>query len=254
MPGILFERNPNRLLEVLPPREKSRLLDLFEPVELAVGECLLAPGGRMNSVYFPTAGCISLILPLANGTSLEVGLIGDEGMWSVDVPLGMDTSRLRVIVQGAGSALRMKTRRFRKELEDSSALRSLINSYTVVILQQLAQAAACMHFHVVEARLARWLLMTQDRAHADRFHLTHEFLAYMLGVRRVGVTVAASSLQQRKLIAYHRGDITILDRPGLECAACGCYSADCLSYAHVGHGLRKSGNGQEEPPSGAPPA
>lgn len=224
---------PNRLLDALPGRERDRLLGRFEPVELVFGQCLLQPGGRMGDVYFPTRSYISLILPLARGPSLEVGLIGNEGMWSVDVPLGTDTSQLRAVVQGGGVALRMPADRFRQELGASEALRRLINGYTVVVLQQLAQAAACMHSHLVEGRLARWLLMTQDRAHADHFHLTHEYLAHMLGVRRVGVTVAASALQQRKLIAYHRGDISVLDRRGLESAACECYAADLLSYARI---------------------
>ncbi|MBB1593259.1 Crp/Fnr family transcriptional regulator [Achromobacter sp. UMC46] len=224
---------PNRLLQALPGPERARLLGRFEAVELAFGECLLQPGGNMRDVYFPTRSYISLILPLARGASLEVGLIGNEGMWSVDVPLGTDTSQLRVVVQGGGIALRMRADRFRQELGSSQALRQLINGYTVVVLQQLAQTAACMHSHLVEGRLARWLLMTQDRAHADHFHLTHEYLAHMLGVRRVGVTVAASALQQRKLIAYHRGNIAVLDRPGLESAACDCYAADQLSYARI---------------------
>jgi len=209
------------------------LLDRFESVDLVFGQCLLQPGDRINDVYFPCGGYISLILPQTRGASLEVGLVGNEGMWSVDVPLGADTSQLRAVVQGAGSALRMKADLFRRELDASAALRGLISRYTVVILQQLAQAAACMHAHVLEGRLARWLLMTQDRAHSGSFHLTHEYLAYMLGVRRVGVTVAASALQHRKLIAYRRGNIEILNRRGLEQAACDCYAADQFSYGQL---------------------
>ncbi|MFF7056538.1 Crp/Fnr family transcriptional regulator [Achromobacter spanius] len=221
----------NRLLDALPDAERARLLRRFDAVDLAFGQCLLQPGGRLDDVYFPTGGYVSLMLPLQSGGALEVGLIGNEGMWGIDAALGAHTSPLRVMVQGGGAALRMTSHRFRQEMDASQALRQLLNRYIVVSLRQLAQAAACMHSHLVEGRLARCLLMTQDRAHADNFHLTHETLAYLLGVRRVGVTVAASALQQRKLIAYHRGHIAILDRVGLKVAACECYAADLRSYA-----------------------
>ncbi|MGE8619824.1 MAG: Crp/Fnr family transcriptional regulator [Achromobacter spanius] len=221
----------NRLLDALPDAERARLLRRFDAVDLAFGQCLLQPGGRLDDVYFPTGGYVSLTLPLARGGSLEVGLIGNEGMWGIDAALGAPTSPLQVVVQGGGAALRMTSHRFRQEMDASQALRQLLNRYIVVSLRQLAQAAACMHSHLVEGRLARCLLMTQDRAHADNFHLTHETLACLLGVRRVGVTVAASALQQRKLIAYHRGHIAILDRVGLKAAACECYAADLRSYA-----------------------
>lgn len=227
---------PNRLLEALPDRERPRLLDRFDAVDLAFGQCLLQAGDRIDDVYFPCGSYISLSLPQKRGVSLEVGLVGNEGMWSVDVPLGAKTSPLRAVVRGAGPALRMKADLFRQQLEASAALRMVIGRYTIVILQQLAQTAACMHSHVLEGRLARWLLMTQDRAHSDSFYLTHEYLACMLGVRRVGVTVAASALQHRKLIAYRRGNIEILDRPGLERAACDCYAADQLSYGQLESG------------------
>jgi CRP-like cAMP-binding protein len=204
-----------------------------EPVELVFADILYTPGERLDHVYFPTRSFISLIMPVDTSASLEVGLVGDEGMFGVPLLLGIDISPVRAVVQGAGPALRMATALFCHELERSAALQRGLDRYAFVQMNQLAQAAACTRFHVVESRLARWLLMTQDRAHSDSFHVTQEFLALMLGVRRVGVTKAASSLQKRRLIHYSRGNITVLDRRGLKAASCGCYKADLDSYDRI---------------------
>jgi CRP-like cAMP-binding protein len=209
------------------------MLDGCETVELVFADVLSTPWQQLGHVYFPTRGFISLIMPIDASSSLEVGLVGDEGMFGVTHALGVDLSPVRAVVQGAGSALRMEAAGFRRELGRSRPLQRKIDHYAFVRYAQLAQTAACTRFHIVEARLARWLLMTQDRAHATAFHVTQEFLALMLGVRRVGVTKAASSLQRRDLIRYSRGNITVLDRRGLKAASCGCYKADRDYYDRI---------------------
>jgi hypothetical protein len=161
---------------------------------------------------------------------LEVAIVGSEGIYGVSVALGVGVSPLFALVQGAGPAWQMGAIAFRRALEHTPALRDCIDRYTHVRMTQLVQGAGCNRFHVVEQRVARWLLMTGDRAHAATFKMTHEFLARMLGVRRVGITKAASALQARKLITYTRGVLTILDRKGLERASCACYRSDLSTY------------------------
>ena len=221
---------PNHLLEVLPRRESQRMLDESEAVELKFGEILYQPDTRIRHVYFPVDSFISLMIPIDATSSLEVALVGNEGMLGSPLILGVNVSPLRAVVQGKGLAWRMSGVAFSRQLGRSAALRRGLHRYLQVRMCQLARAAACTRFHLVEQRLARCLLMTQDRAHSDEFHATHEVLAYMLGVRRVGVTKAANALQTRKLIHYHRGEISILDRVGMEAAACGCYQADRETY------------------------
>ena len=225
----------NHLIELLPRTARLRLLAVCEPVELVMAEVLSEVGIPARYVYFPTKSFISLVTPIKGKPILEVGMIGREGMLGTHLALGVRAAPLHALVQGPGAAWRIGAVAFRRELAHSSALQRGLNRYVYVMMMQLASAASCLRFHQIEPRLARWLLMTQDRAQSNNFHITHEFLAYMLGVRRVGVTAAASVLQRGGLIKYHRGEIQVLSRLGLEAAACSCYAADRESYAKMLH-------------------
>jgi len=220
----------NHLIAQLPRRDRLSLLAVCESVPLELGSVMCEPGKPTRHVYFPDDGFISLVTAIGGEPGLEVGMVGREGMLGAQLVLGVGEAPLHARVQGAGTAQRVQAAPFRRELARSRALQRTLNRYLYVLMAQLATAAGCTRFHSVEPRLARWMLMSQDRAHSDSFHLTHEFLAYMLGVRRVGITGAASDLQRRGLVQYQRGDITVHDRAGLEAAACGCYAADRDTY------------------------
>jgi CRP-like cAMP-binding protein len=223
----------NRLLAALPNSDRRRILANCEMVELAVADVLYAPWEPLDCIYFPTSGVVSLSLSTGDAGAFEVGLVGGEGMLGIALVLDADVSPERAVVYAAGSALRLRAAPLRSELRRSEALRSGIDRYVQIRLSQLAQSAICAHFHLLESRLARRLLMTQDRARANTFNVTQEVLASKLGVRRVGVTKAASALQKRRLIQYSRGDITVLDRRGLMAASCRCYKADRESYDRI---------------------
>jgi CRP-like cAMP-binding protein len=223
----------NLLLAALPKRESRSLIARCEPVELALGDVLYDAGDRIRDVYFPMASFISVISSVGKDSRLEVGLIGAEGMLGVSLLLGVGVSPLRALVQGAGPALRLNAGEFSRACKRSPILAKLLNRYLYVAMNQLAHMAGCARFHLVEARLARWLLMTRDRAQSNDFRLTQEFLAYMLGVRRAGITHAASVLQKRKLIQYSRGRMSILDVRGLEAVSCQCYADAARMYTQI---------------------
>ena len=223
----------NQLIERLSRKDRTRLLAGSEPCELTLGTVLCEPGKPTRHVWFPIDAFISMVAPIDGKPALEVGMVGREGMLGAHLALGVATVPLHAVVQGAGSALRLSATALRAELARSPALQRVLNRYLYVLMAQLTGAAACLRFHEIGPRLARWLLMSQDRAHSERFHVTQEFLGYMLGVRRVGVTAAASVLQRRGLIEYHRGEMQVRDRKGLEAAACDCYANDRRTYADL---------------------
>lgn len=222
---------PNRLLAALPRSEYQRLKPLLELVDMEFGATLYEPYARIRYVYFPNDGLVSLLTSVDAERAAEVGLVGSEGMVGIPVALGIGVSPFLAVVQGAGTAMRMKTADFRREFARSPVLQRELFSFTHLLMTQVAQTAACNRFHVVTQRMARWLLMTRDRVNAREFRITQEFLARMLGVRRVGVTEAAGALQAQKLIRYSRGTLSILDPKGLSAAACGCYKVVKDIYA-----------------------
>jgi CRP-like cAMP-binding protein len=214
----------NRILAALPKDEYRGLLPNLEPFHLIFGEVIYEPGDLIRHVYFPTSGIISLLAAVEDRATLEVGLVGWEGMVGLPTFMGVKTSRNRAVVQGAGAAMRMKATAFRNECNNGGSLPRLLRRYTHSRLTQIVQGAACNRFHPIDARLARWLLMTHDRMGTDEFQLTQEFLSNMLGVRREGVNKAAGTLQRQHLISYSRGILTTLNRAGLEAVACQCYA------------------------------
>jgi CRP-like cAMP-binding protein len=223
----------NHLLASLPRREYQRLLPGLEEIPLLFEKVLYEAGELILDVYFPTSGIVSLLAAVEDRATLEVGLVGSEGMVGVPVFMGVKASRNRAVVQGVGLAMKMKATAFRKECANGGRLPHLLRRYTHSLLTQISQAAVCNRFHPIDARLARWLLMTRDRMGADEFALTQEFLSNMLGVRREGVNKAAGMLQQQHLISYSRGTLTILNRAGLEAVACKCYGIIKEEYDRV---------------------
>ncbi len=223
----------NLLISGLPRPDRARLLANCETVDLEFGTALCEEGKTIEHVYFPLTGFVSLMATVKGHTPLEMGLIGSEGMLGATLVLGVDSAPLRGIVQGPGTALRLTVPQFRRQLANCPNLARMLNLYLYVLMAQLSQSAACTRFHLVEDRLARWLLMTQDRAHTNHFHFTHQWLADMLGVQRSAITLAAGGLQDRKMIAYSRGEIRILDRKRLETASCACYGLVIDDYAQL---------------------
>lgn len=214
----------NSLITGLPPAERTALLRRCQTVELEFGEELCQQQERCTTAWFPLTSFISLMASVQGHPPMEIGMIGREGMLGVSLLLGLDRAPQMAMVQGPGTALRISSKALRILLPDNPVLLRTLQRYFFLLLVQVTQTTVCTRFHQVEARLARWLLMTDDRAPADHFQLTHQFLADMLGVQRSAVTLASVILKHDKLIEYSRGSISILDRPGLEAVACECYA------------------------------
>ena len=225
---------PNRFLAGLSRESFAGLAPHLDHVVLRLGALLTEPDGGYRYAYFITSGMVSVVATLASGNSLEVGVIGREGVADVGILLGCATSLNRIIVQVAGTALRMKasilTRLYN---ESSNSMRTAGNRYIQYRIHQVSQSAICNHAHEIEERLARWLLTTADAVGEDCFDLTHEFLSQMLGARRSSVTLVAGVLAQSGLIEYRRGHIKILKRPQLQDLACECYGVLRAEAAHL---------------------
>ncbi|MFP8777246.1 Crp/Fnr family transcriptional regulator [Hydrogenophaga sp. RWCD_12] len=216
----------NLLIQRLPSAERARLLTLCEPFDMLLSAQLSVRDKPLTHAYFPLEGFVSLVIDVDTYPALEVGMVGRESMIGSEQVLGLAPTPWRALVQGAGTSLRIASQSLRAEMDASPALRQVVQTSLLVRLHQQTLASACERFHMIGPRLARWLLMSQDRAQSDSFHVTQEFMALMLGVRRVGVTVAAGALQSQGMIRYHRGELTVLNRPALEAQACSCYAID----------------------------
>jgi len=223
----------NRLIDQLPAVERACFIALCETVDLQAGEILCEPEKLLPQIYFPVTSVISLVKVLNDHQCIETEQIGNEGMLGATVLLGVDVAPERSIVQRSGTALCMKPTQLLKVLQLCPVATQNFNHYLYVMILQLTQTAICFRFHDVASRLARALLMIQDRAHRDHFHMTHQLLADMLGVQRGGVTIAAGKLQRANIIHYTRGNISILNRRALEAASCGCYSAIMDVYTRL---------------------
>ena len=216
----------NRLIAALAPPDIDRYFSGLAPVSLSLCEVLVDTGAPIENVFFIEEGLACIQTRMANGATIEVGMIGYEGMVGMAALLGHTTSAHQIIVQIPGIALRMTASRCKAAFDESATVRAVIHRFMAVVLDQSAQSAACNRLHTIEQRLARWLLTASDRTRSDVMPMTHDFLATMLGVRRTGVTDTASRLQRSGLIQYRRGQIHIIDRAGLEATACECYGLD----------------------------
>jgi len=221
---MTFNQRPaNRLLAALPKAEFKALSAKMETVPLGFGEPIYEAGEEIKRIYFPESGIISLLSAVDKDSTLEVGIVGSEGLAGVSVFLGVATSPNRALVQGSGFAYSISPRAFLAACKSSEKLSHAVRRYIHSLLTQISQSAVCNRYHVIEDRLSRWLLMTHDRMRTDEFQITQEFLSNMLGVRREAVNKSARDLQTRGLISYKRGHLNVIDRAGLEAAACPCY-------------------------------
>jgi CRP-like cAMP-binding protein len=223
----------NRLLAALSPDDFTLLAPALHPTSLEFKQVLYAVHQHLGTAYFLESGMVSMLAPLEDGRFMEVGLVGREGLVGLSIVLGADSSATEAMVQMHGTALQVRSAELRRAFEASATLRGLLLRYAHVHHAQVAQTAACNGHHLLEERLARWLLMAHDRAQNDEFPMTQEFMSMMLGVRRAGVSVAAAILQKTGAIGYKHGCVTVLDRSGLEAVACECYGTVRQQFEHL---------------------
>jgi CRP-like cAMP-binding protein len=214
----------NHLLAALPAAEFDRLAPHLELVPLRLGDCLYEPGGRMQHVYFPTTGIVSLLIMLESGSSAEIAGVGNEGIIGISLFMGGDTTPSTAVVQTAGHAYRLQARLLKEDFNRGGLMQRLLLRYTQALLTQMCQTAACNRHHSIEQQLCRWLLLTLDRLSSNELVMTQELVASALGVRREGITEAAGNLQRAGIIRYRRGHIAIVERSGLEARSCECYA------------------------------
>ncbi|WP_416139634.1 Crp/Fnr family transcriptional regulator [Halomonas sp. HK25] len=228
--NLKHDPRQNQLLESLPKEEYQRLTPHLEWVDLKLGDSLVESGKTMRHVYFPLDCIVSLLCVMEEGDSTEIAVVGSEGIVGISLFMGGETTPSRAIVQSAGSAYRLKGQMIKAEFYRAGPLQRLLLRYTQALITQMAQTAVCNRHHSLDQQLCRWLLLSLDRLPTNELVMTQELIANMLGVRREGVTESAGKLQRAGLISYHRGHITILDRPGLEARVCECYEVVKKEY------------------------
>jgi CRP-like cAMP-binding protein len=230
MPSSQDDPRQNHLLAMLPADEYGRLRPMLEPVTIPLGKALSEPGARMQHVYFPTTAIVSLLSIMADGASTEIAVVGSEGIVGISLFMGGETTPSRAVVQSAGDAYRLRGQALKDEFYRAGPMHYLLLRYTQALLTQMAQTAVCNRHHSLDQQLCRWLLLSLDRLPSNELIMTQELIANMLGVRREGVTEAAGKLQRAGLIRYHRGHISVIDRPGLEVRSCECYAVVKREY------------------------
>jgi CRP-like cAMP-binding protein len=227
---ISAEQRENSLLAALPDPEWRRWEPLLEEVDMPLGHVMYESGAALTHVYFPTTSIVSLLYVMEDGDSAEIAVVGNEGLVGVSLFMGGESTPSRAVVQSAGRGLRLEAQLMKDEFNRAGPVLHLLLRYTQALMTQMSQTSVCNRHHSLDQQLCRWLLLSLDRLRANELAMTQELIANMLGVRREGVTEAASKLQQAGLISYSRGRITVLDRPGLEKRTCECYAVVKREY------------------------
>ena len=223
----------NHLLAALPAAEYARICEHLEPVHLALGEVIYESGEQVSHLLFPTTAIVSLLYIMENGATAEIGMAGNDGLVGIALYMGGITTPSRAVVQGAGKAYRLRSTWMNDEFNLGGIFQKILLRYTQALMTQISQTAVCNRLHSIDKQLCRWLLLSHDRLHTDKLVMTHDLISNMLGVRREGITLAAQKLAARGLISNRRGTMTVIDREGLEHAACECYAVVRAEYGRL---------------------